>query len=116
MTCYRLEGFTMAEALAGKIAGITERDDGELEIKVTYPAAKITGITGPHRPPYPHTGTGGAEMTDARTGAHLGHPAAPARMEHRLHLDLRSHQHPRLPRPLLSPRPKHRPAGHPPRP
>lgn len=71
MTYYRLKGIMMAdaEALAGKIAGITGWDDDELEIKVTYPTAKITGIIG-RIGPYLHTGTGGAEMTDATAGAH----------------------------------------------
>ncbi len=80
MTCYRLKGFTMAdaEALAGKIADITEWDDDELKIKVTYPAAKITGIIG-RIGPYLHAGTGGAEMTGARPGADLGsRPPEPA--------------------------------------
>ena len=33
-----------AQALAGKTADITEWDDDELETKVTYPGARITGI------------------------------------------------------------------------
>ena len=46
MTEYKLNTFTMADAqaLAGKTADITEWDDDELERKVTYPGARITGI------------------------------------------------------------------------
>ncbi len=53
MTEYKLNHFTLADAqaLAGKTADITAWDDDELETKVTYPGAKITGIivlTGPY--------------------------------------------------------------------
>ena len=73
MTSYKLNRFTMADAqlLAGKTADITEWDDDELETKVTYPGARITGIivlTGP----YLVIETAGAVMTDARTGERLG--------------------------------------------
>ena len=73
MTEYKLNRFTMADAqaLAGKTADITAWDDDELETKVTYPGAKITGIivlTGP----YLVTETAGAVITDARTGERLG--------------------------------------------
>ena len=46
MTEYKLNHFTMADAqaLAGKTADITGWDDDELERKVTYPGARITGI------------------------------------------------------------------------
>jgi len=73
VTSYKLNRFTMADAqlLAGKTADITEWDDDELETKVTYPGARITGIivlTGP----YLVIETAGAVMTDARTGERLG--------------------------------------------
>ena len=73
MTSYKLNRFTMADAqaLAGKTADITAWDDDELETKVTYPGARVTGIivlTGP----YLVIETAGAVMTDARTGEHLG--------------------------------------------
>ena len=73
MTEYKLNRFTMADAqaLAGKTADITAWDDDELETKVTYPGAKITGIivlTGP----YLVIETAGAVITDARTGERLG--------------------------------------------
>ena len=69
MTAYKLNHFTMADAqaLAGKTADITEWDNDELETKVTYPGAKITGIivlTGPHLV----IETAGAVITDARPG------------------------------------------------
>ena len=73
MTAYRLNRFTMtdAEALAGATADITEWADDELESKVTYRAARITGISGS---PSPHLilATTGAQITDARTGSVLG--------------------------------------------
>jgi len=61
VTSYKLNRFTMADAplLAGKTADITAWDDDELETKVTYPGARVTGIivlTGPtwsSRPPAP---------------------------------------------------------------
>ena len=73
VTEYKLNRFTMADAqaLAGKTADITAWDDDELETKVTYPGAKITGIivlTGP----YLVIETAGAVITDARTGERLG--------------------------------------------
>ena len=73
MTEYKLNRFTMADAqaLAGKTADITAWDDDELETKVTYPGARITGIivlTGP----YLVIETAGAVVTDARTGEQLG--------------------------------------------
>ena len=73
MTSYKLNRFTMADAqaLAGKTADITAWDDDELETKVTYPGARVTGIivlTGP----YLVIETAGAVMTDARTGERLG--------------------------------------------
>jgi hypothetical protein len=73
VTEYKLNHFTLADAqaLAGKTADITAWDDDELETKVTYPGAKITGIivlTGP----YLVTETAGAVITDARTGERLG--------------------------------------------
>jgi hypothetical protein len=79
VTEYKLNRFTMADAqaLAGKTADITEWDDDELETKVTYPGARITGIivlSGP----YLVIETAGAVMTDARTGEQLGtRPPAP---------------------------------------
>jgi len=73
VTAYRLNRFTMtdAEALAGATADITEWADDELESKVTYRAARITGISGS---PSPHLilATTGAQITDARTGSVLG--------------------------------------------
>jgi hypothetical protein len=73
VTEYKLNRFTMAsaQALAGKTADITAWDDDELETKVTYPGAKITGIIvliGP----YLVIETAGAVITDARTGERLG--------------------------------------------
>ena len=73
MTQYKLNHFTMADAqaLAGKTADITEWDDDELERKVTYPGARITGIIvliGP----YLVIETAGAVITDAKTGEPLG--------------------------------------------
>ena len=73
MTSYMLYQFTMADAqaLVGKTADITEWDDDECEIKVTYPGATVTRIidrTGP----YLVIKTAGAVITDARTGGHLG--------------------------------------------
>jgi hypothetical protein len=70
---YKLNRFTTADAqaLAGKTADITAWDDDELETKVTYPGARVTGIivlTGPHLV----IETAGAVMTDARTGEQLG--------------------------------------------
>jgi hypothetical protein len=72
VTEYKLNHFTMADAqaLAGKTADITAWDD-ELEAKVTYPGAKVTGIivlTGP----YLVIETAGAVLADARTGERLG--------------------------------------------
>jgi len=60
-----------AQLLAGKTADITEWGDDELETKVTYPGARVTGIivaTGP----YLVVETAGAVVTDARTGERLG--------------------------------------------
>jgi hypothetical protein len=73
VTEYKLNRFTMADAqaLAGKTADITAWDDDELEAKVSYPGAKVTGIivlTGP----YLVIETAGAVITDARTGERLG--------------------------------------------
>lgn len=79
VTEYKLNRFTMADAqaLAGKSADITEWDDDELETKVTYLGAKITGIIvliGPCLV----IETAGAVITDARTGERLGtRPPAP---------------------------------------
>jgi hypothetical protein len=72
VTSYKLNRFTMADAqaLAGKTADITAWDD-DLEAKVTYPGARVTGIivlTGPHLV----IETAGAVITDARTGERLG--------------------------------------------
>jgi len=73
MTEYRLNPFTMADAqaLAGKTADITEWDDDELERKVTYPGARITGIIALSVPCLVIE-TAGAVLTDARTGERLG--------------------------------------------
>ena len=73
MTQYRLNHFTMADAqaLAGKTADITEWDDDELERKVTYPGARITGIIVLSTPCLVIE-TFGAVITDARTGERLG--------------------------------------------
>ena len=73
MTSYKLNHFTIADAqaLAGKTADITEWDNDELETKVTYPGARVTGIivlASPHLV----IETAGAVMTDARTGEQLG--------------------------------------------
>ena len=79
MTIYRLNHFTMtdAEPLTGKIADITEWGDDELETKITYPAARVTGIID-RIGPYLNIATSGAVITDARTGARLGtRPAEP---------------------------------------
>ena len=72
VTEYKLNHFTMADAgpLVGKAADITERDD-ELEVKLTYPGARVIGIidrTGP----YLVIETAAAVITDARTGERLG--------------------------------------------
>jgi hypothetical protein len=79
VTAYKLNRFTMtdAEALAGATADITELADDELESRVTYRAARITGIAGP---PSPHLiiATTGAQIADARTGSVLAtRPAEP---------------------------------------
>ena len=73
MTSYKLNHFTIADAqaLAGKTADITERDDDELECKVTYPGARITGII-VLSSPFLVIETAGAVITDARTGERLG--------------------------------------------
>ena len=73
MTSYKLNRFTMADAqaLAGKTADITAWDDDELETKVTYPGARVTGII-VLAGPYLVIETAGAVMTDARTGERLG--------------------------------------------
>ena len=73
MTEYRLNRFTMADAqaLAGKTADITEWDDDELERKVTYPGARITGIIVLSSPCLVIE-TAGAVITDAETGERLG--------------------------------------------
>ncbi len=73
MTEYMLNRFTMADAqaLAGKTADITEWDDDELERKVTYPGARITGIIVLSSPCLVIE-TAGAVVTDARTGERLG--------------------------------------------
>ena len=84
VTSYKLNRFTMADAqlLAGKTADITAWDDDELETKVTYPGARVTGII-VLAGPYLVIETAGAVMTDARTGDHLGtRPPAPE-----LHVD-----------------------------
>ena len=80
MTEYKLNHFTMADAqaLAGKTADITEWDDDELETKVTYPGARITGIIVLSAPCLVIE-TAGAVITDARTGERLGtRPPAPS--------------------------------------
>ena len=73
MTEYRLNHFTMADAqaLAGETADITEWDNDELETKVTYPGARITGIIVGSTPCLVIE-TAGAVITDARTGERLG--------------------------------------------
>jgi hypothetical protein len=73
VTSYMLNKFTMADArlLAGKTAYITEWDDDECEIKVTYPGARVTGIID-RIGPYLVIETAGAVITDAQTGGHLG--------------------------------------------
>ena len=73
VTEYKLNRFTMADAqaLAGKTADITEWDDDELETKVTYPGARVTGII-VLASPYLVIETAGAVITDARTGERLG--------------------------------------------
>ena len=73
VTSYELNRFTMADAqlLPGRIADITEWGDDELETKVTYPGARITGIT-VLTGPFLVIETAGAVITDARTGERLG--------------------------------------------
>ena len=73
MTEYKLNHFTMADAqaLAGKTADITEWDNDELETKVTYPGARITGIIVLSTPCLVIE-TAGAVITDAGTGERLG--------------------------------------------
>jgi hypothetical protein len=73
VTEYKLNRFTMADAqaLAGKTADITAWDDDELERKVTYPGARVTGII-VQIGPYLVIETAGAVLTDARTGEQLG--------------------------------------------
>src|SRR6185437_14528835 len=66
-----------AQALAGKTADITEWGDDELETKVTYPGARITGIIVLSAPCLVIETTG-AVITDARTGERLEiRPAEP---------------------------------------
>jgi hypothetical protein len=73
VTEYKLNHFTMADAqaLAGKTAHITAWDNDELERKVTYLGATITGII-TLIGPYLVIETAGAVLTDARTGEQLG--------------------------------------------
>lgn len=73
MTEYKLNHFTMADAqaLAGKTADITEWDTDELEAKVTYPGARVTGIIVLSTPCLVIE-TAGAVITDAATGERLG--------------------------------------------
>jgi hypothetical protein len=73
VTSCKLNRFTMADAqlLAGKTADITEWGDDELETKVTYPGARITGIIVLSTPCLVIE-TAGAVITDARTGERLG--------------------------------------------
>ena len=73
MTEYKLNHFTMADAqaLAGKTADITEWDNDEMETKVTYPGARITGIIVLSTPCLVIE-TAGAVITDAQTGERLG--------------------------------------------
>ena len=73
VTAYELNHFTMADAqaLAGKTADITAWDDDELETKVTYPGAKVTGII-VLAGPYLVIETAGAVLADGRTGERLG--------------------------------------------
>jgi hypothetical protein len=77
VTTYELSQFGMAdaEALAGKTADITEWHDDEFQRKVTYPAARVTGIIS-HIGPYLVLQTAGAQVTDAQTGARLATWAA----------------------------------------
>ena len=72
MTEYKLNHFTMADAqaLAGKTADITEWDNDDLQAKVTYPGARITGIV--PSGPFLVIETAGAVVTDAPTGKPLG--------------------------------------------
>lgn len=65
------------EALIGKTADITEWQDDEFFRKVTYPAARVTGIVA-HIGPYLLIETTGAEVKDVRTGARLTTRAEPA--------------------------------------
>jgi hypothetical protein len=90
VTEYKLNRFAMADAqaLAGKTADITAWDDDELETKVTYPGAKVTGII-VLTSPYLVIETAGAVITDARTGERLGHPAARPRAARLVYLGLR---------------------------
>ena len=73
MTSYNLDQFTMthAQVLIGTTADITEWDDDELQHKVTYPGARVTGIID-RIGPYLVIETAGAVNTDARTGEQLG--------------------------------------------
>jgi hypothetical protein len=73
MTEYKLNHFTMADAqtLAGRTADITEWDNDELETKVTYPGARVTGIIVLSTPCLVIE-TNGAVITDAATGERLG--------------------------------------------
>jgi hypothetical protein len=71
MTDYRLNGFTMADArrLVGATVDITAWDDDDRTVKVTYPAATVSGI---RAGTWLTIRTAGAEMTDADTGEVLG--------------------------------------------
>jgi hypothetical protein len=77
LTTYDLNQFAMAdaEALVGKTADITEWHDDEFQRKVTYPAARFTGIIS-HIGPYLLLETISAQVTDAQTGARLATRAA----------------------------------------
>ena len=96
MTEYKLNHFTMADAqaLAGKTADITEWDDDELETKVTYPGARITGII-VLAGPYLVIETAGAVITDARTGERLGTRPPDPELHCPVHLGLRGRRRPR---------------------
>ena len=79
MTSYNLHQFTMAHArpLVDQVADIAEWDDDELERKITYPGARVTGIID-RIGPYLVIETDGAVITDVRTGEQIGtRPPAP---------------------------------------
>jgi hypothetical protein len=84
VTGYKLNRFAMsdAEALVGKVADITEWYQDEMERKITYPAARVTGIVTRGGPMLVIETSCDGVISDACTGARAGlwHPDGPQTM------------------------------------